>query len=312
MPEQTTVPHERFFVTSPDGPKLAMQVRRAAGSRGDVLYVHGSTFGADLSVLYALDGRSWADALNDAGFTVWGLDFAGYGESERYAVASGHAVGSLAEVLPQLRRAVGAVRQRNGQRRLSLLGHSWGATVAAAYAAAYQDEVDALVLFAPVTVRASAAIAPPPSAASQPSHYPLTLWAQYRRFVEDVPRGQPQVFDEAHFESWGAAFLKTDSDAHLRTPPAVSTPAGPQLDVRAMWSGKALYDPSLIVAPTLLVRGEWDSVCDADDARRLLEELGGAVRVSAIIPGATHLMHLEARRGLLYNEVNKFLQERGG
>ncbi|USX20115.1 hypothetical protein NHH82_30520 [Oxalobacteraceae bacterium OTU3REALA1] len=88
MPEQTTVPHERFFVTCPDGPALAMQVRRAAGSLGDVLYVHGSTFGADLSVLYALDGRSWADALNDAGFTVWGLDFSGYGESA-------HVVGSI-------------------------------------------------------------------------------------------------------------------------------------------------------------------------------------------------------------------------
>ena len=166
-------------------------------------------------------------------------------------------------------------------------------------------------LFAPVTVRPSAAIAPPP-AASQPSHYPLTLWAQYRRFVEDVPRGQPQVFDEAHFERWGAAFLKTDPDARLRTPPAVSTPAGPQLDVRAMWSGQALYDPARIVAPALLVRGEWDSVCDADDARRLLGAMGGAVRVAATIPGATHLMHLEARRGLLYNEVNKFLLERGG
>lgn len=311
MTGQTSVPRELLFVSCADGPTLAMQVRRAAGSRGDVLYVHGSTFGADLSVLYALDGRSWADALNDAGFTVWGLDFAGYGESERYAASSHRAVGSMADVLPQLRRAVAAARRRNGNRRLSLLGHSWGATVAAAYAAAYQDEIDALVLFAPVTVRPSAAIAPPP-AAGQPSHYPLTLWAQYRRFVEDVPRGQPQVFDEAHFQSWGAAFLETDADAHLRTPPAVSTPAGPQLDVRAMWSGRALYDPARIVAPTLLVRGEWDSVCDADDACRLLGALGCAVRAAATIPGATHLMHLEARRGLLYNEVNNFLLERGG
>ena len=311
MPEQTPVPRERFFVTCADGPTLAMQVRRAAGSRGDVLYVHGSTFGADLSVLYVLDGRSWADALHDAGFTVWALDFAGYGKSERYPADSGRAVGRLAEVLPQLRRAVAAVRQRNGNRRLSLLGHSWGATVAAAYASEHRDEINALVLFAPVTVRPSQEVAQSP-AAGQPSHYPLTLWAQYRRFVEDVPRGQPQVLDEAHFEDWGGAFLKTDSDAHLRTPPAVSTPAGPQLDVRAMWSGQALYDPARIVAPTLLVRGEWDSICDAGDARRLLDALGGAVRAAATIPGATHLMHPEAGRGLLYNEVNKFLLERGG
>ena len=103
MPEQRAITHERFFVTCPDGPTLAMQVRRAASSRGDVLYVHGSTFGADLSVLYALEGHSWADALHDAGFTVWAFDFAGYGKSERYPADSIRSVGRLAEVLPQLR-----------------------------------------------------------------------------------------------------------------------------------------------------------------------------------------------------------------
>lgn len=311
MPEQATVPRERFFVSCAGEPMLAMQVRRAAGSRGDVLYVHGSTFGADLSVFYALDGRSWADALNDAGFTVWGLDFAGYGDSERYPAASGRAAGRLTDVLPQLRRAVAAVRRRNGGRAPSLLAHSWGATLAAAYAAAYPDEIGTLVLFAPVTVRPALIPAQPP-ADGQPSHYPLTVWAQYRRFVADVPRGQPQVLDEAHFQAWGAAFLDTDADAARRLPPAVSTPAGPQLDVRALWSGQALYEPARILAPTLLVRGEWDSVCDANDAGGLLAALVGAARAGVTIPGATHLMHLEARRGLLYNEVNTFLRESGG
>jgi hypothetical protein len=44
----------------------------------------------------------------------------------------------------------------------------------------------------------------------------------------------------------------------------------------------------------------------------LLAALVGAARAGVTIPGATHLMHLEARRGLLYNEVNTFLRESGG
>lgn len=47
-------------------PMLALQVRRTTEDLGDVIYVHGSTFGAGRSVFYPFDGRSWADALNAA------------------------------------------------------------------------------------------------------------------------------------------------------------------------------------------------------------------------------------------------------
>ncbi|NGZ82671.1 alpha/beta hydrolase [Duganella aceris] len=290
--------------------------RPSADSRADVLYVHGSTFGAGLSIFYRLDGRSWADALNDAGFTAWGFDFAGYGDSERYPPDSDRAVGRLEQAVPQLLWAIQAVRERNGGRPIHLLGHSWGATVAAACAAAHPDGIAALVLFAPIVMRAgptrpAGAYIPAAAAAatSTPSHYPLTLWAQYRRFVEDVPRGQSQVFSEAHFQAWGEAFLATDPQAQSRTPPAVSTPAGPQRDVQALWSGQSLYDPSRIAAPTLLVRGEWDTVCDADDAASLLAAVNASASAcgGAVIERATHLMHLEAQRGLLYDAVNTFL-----
>ncbi|MQA19391.1 alpha/beta fold hydrolase [Rugamonas rivuli] len=290
-------------------PMLALQVRRAARDLGDVIYVHGSTFGADLSVFFAFDGRSWADELNDAGFNVWGFDFAGYGASERYPQDDAIPAGRLHDVQAQLHRVVRAVRERNGGRPVMLLAHSWGGSVAARYAGDYPQELSALVLFAPIVTRSAAMVAGAyvPAAAGMASHYPLTAWAQYRRFVEDVPRGLPQLLSEAHFQHWSAAFLASDTGAATRTPPAVLTPAGPQIDVRALWSGHALYDPARIGTPTLLVRGEWDSVCSEADAVRLLTELGGSIKVCKTIPRATHLMHLESSRGLLYNAVNAFL-----
>jgi alpha-beta hydrolase superfamily lysophospholipase len=305
---------EKLRLQAPGQPQLALQLQRAATDvdLGDVIYVHGSTFGADLSVFFKLDGHSWADELCESGLNVWGFDFAGYGDSDRYAQNDTIPVGALEQVLPQLHHVVTAVRERNGGKPVHLLAHSWGATVAAAYVAQQSNDsaqpIESLVLFAPVVARAvSAPTGYVPAAAGAASHYPLTAWAQYRRFIEDVPRGAPQVFAEADFQTWSHAFLATDAGSSQRMPPAVLTPAGPQQDVRALWSGQPLFDPSAITLPVLLVRGAWDSVCAETDARNLLSALGSQHKEHITIPAATHLMHLESGRGLLYNAVNAFL-----
>lgn len=293
-------------------PMLALQVQRpgrlaaAAQASGDVVYVHGATFGANLSIFYRFDGRSWADAMNDIGLDVWGFDFPGYGRSERYRADPERPAGRIGDAVAQLERVVAAVRERNGGRPVCLVAHSWGGAVAARYAGLHPQDVKALVLFAPIVARAPRAA--PARPAAPPSYLPVTLWAQYRRFVEDVPRGEPQVLGEPHFEAWGAAWLASDPLAETRVPPSVAVPSGPLADIGALWSGQELYDPSLVVAPTLLARGEWDSLCTDADAQRLLSALGAALREDAKIERATHLMHLELQRTLLHDRVNRFLE----
>jgi alpha-beta hydrolase superfamily lysophospholipase len=288
-------------------PALALYHRPAQADLGDVVYVHGATFGAALSVLYPLDGRSWADALNQAGFNLWAFDFAGYGAAA-YLPEATRAAGDMQQVLPQLQRVIAAVRARNGGRRVSLLAHSWGGAVALRYAACHQDQLASLALFAPILAREAAVVAMA-AAPETPvaSHFLLSVWAQYRRFVEDVPAGVAQPLSEAHFQQWSDAFLATDPDAATRMPPAVLTPSGPQCDLRALRNGQVLYDAAAISVPTLLVRGEWDRACDAADADRLLGALASRSKTNVVIAGATHLMHLESARGLLYNAVNTFL-----
>jgi alpha-beta hydrolase superfamily lysophospholipase len=70
-----------------------------AAATGIVLYVHGATFPSALSVAHRFDGHSWRDALCEAGFHVWGLDFLGYGESDRYPEMMQPAVDHRAVVL---------------------------------------------------------------------------------------------------------------------------------------------------------------------------------------------------------------------
>lgn len=286
---------------------IALQVQRSdRADAPDLLYVHGATFGADLSVFFPFDGRSWADVLTLAGWNTWAFDFVGFGASGRYPVEVRQPAGAIEVAVQDLQRVVEAIRQRNGGRPVVLLAHSRGGAVAARYAGEHAAHVRALVLFAPIVARPQA-VAPAPAGRELPSHYPLSAWAQYRRFIEDVPRGHPQVLADSHMQAWAERFLATDPASVTRSPPAVLVPSGPVADIAALWSGRALYDAGRISAPTLLVRGEWDSLCTDADADRLLSTLAAAIKQDAKIPSATHLMHLEEQRTQLYETVNRFL-----
>jgi pimeloyl-ACP methyl ester carboxylesterase len=80
---------EHFCIPSPrSGMRLFLRflpTRFPTVTRRPVLYVHGATFPSALSIAHRFDGISWRDSLNEAGFDVWGLDFHGFGHSDRYA-----------------------------------------------------------------------------------------------------------------------------------------------------------------------------------------------------------------------------------
>ena len=297
-------------------PMLRLRCQRSPGTaRGAALYVHGATFPSALSVFFRFDGHSWADALNDAGFDAWGLDFAGYGESQRYAgmAQSASAIAPLGRAdaaQRQLASVVDAVRASIAPALpLHLIAHSWGSIPAIRCAADAADRLASLTLFGPVVRRDEGE---PAAAGGEPllAWRTLTVWEQYRRFIADVPRGESNVLLDRHIETWGRAYLATDPEAARRDPPAVQVPAGPVADIAQLWSGRALYDASRLRVPTLLVRGAWDSVCDDRDAARLLQDVGpSAATRDIVIAKGTHLMHLETSRLELQRAVNEFLLE---
>jgi pimeloyl-ACP methyl ester carboxylesterase len=292
-------------------PALHLRRQRASGTaRGAALYVHGATFPSALSLFFRFDGRSWADALNTAGIDAWGFDFAGYGESERYP-----AMHQPADAAPPLGRADAAERQlasvlravrrlAGEQLPLHLIAHSWGTLVALRCASTFADMLASLTLFGPVAPRDG-----PADPLSSSAWRTLTIWEQYRRFIADVPRGELPVLLDRHIDAWASAYLATDPASASRKPPAVQVPAGPMADIGALWSGERLVDASRVRTPTLLVRGEWDSVCDDRDAARLARSLSGTSVRDHVIAKGTHLMHLETGRTDLHRVVNEFLLE---
>jgi pimeloyl-ACP methyl ester carboxylesterase len=107
---------------------------RPAGRTRAVLYVHGMSFPSALSIAHRFDrfdGRSWRDELCDIGFDVWGLDFYGFGYSDRYAEMSQPSEqnppsGQAAEISQQLEFAARFICAQNTVPRLSLIGNSGG------------------------------------------------------------------------------------------------------------------------------------------------------------------------------------------
>jgi pimeloyl-ACP methyl ester carboxylesterase len=273
-----------------------------------VLYVHGGSFPSALSIAHRFDGRSWRDELCARGFHVWGLDFLGFGESDRYpemdAPAEAHGVLSLAETTwRQLERAARWISAHHGAPRISLVAHSWGTIVAGRFAAACPDLVERLVLFGPIARR-------PPSGEAQrfKAWRLVSLEDQWQRFTADVPPGEAPVLARRHFSEWGPPYLDTDSESRARTPASVKIPSGPWQDIADACSGRLAYDPGLIRAPVAIVRGAWDSLCTDADARWLFDALRAApVRRDVKIARAGHLMHLEENRYALYRETEAFL-----
>jgi len=280
------------------------------GPRKAVLYVHGATFPSALSIAHRFDGRSWRDELNDAGFDVWGLDFYGFGNSDRYPEmdqpASENAPLCVAsDAAEQVETAVRFILAHQGLGKLSLISHSWGAMPACQFAGKHAALVDRLVLFAPICRRAPRRYEQPPTF---PAWRLVTLEDQWNRFVEDVPAHEAPVLSHLHFDEWGQRYLDSDPLSRSRDPASVKTPLGPFSEIIKAWHGQAAYDPAAVQSPVAIIRGEWDGLVQDDDARWLFDAFTHVPSKRDIKIGrGTHLMHLEAMRLALWRESILFL-----
>jgi pimeloyl-ACP methyl ester carboxylesterase len=250
--------------------------------------------------------------ISDAGFDVWALDFPGYGDSGRYPEmdeppAAHDALGRASQCARQIVRAVDFICANQGIERVSIIAHSWGTMATGLFANAHPDRLERLVFFGPIGIRHDVT----PERA--PAWQYVTAEYQWNRFQAEVPKGRPAVFPHEEYDPWIAAYLATDPSSEQRTPPSVKIPAGPFSDIAAAWSGSLPYDPARILAPVLLIRGEWDSVSSADDVRRLFGALTNAPEKEAVtLDRGTHVMHLETGRVHLYKVVESFLQRSRG
>jgi pimeloyl-ACP methyl ester carboxylesterase len=288
-----------------------LPAQESARLRKAVLYVHGATFPSALSIAHRFDGRSWRDALADAGFDVWGLDFYGYGHSDRYAEMSQAPADSpplcvADDAAKQLHAAVQFILEYQSIENISLISHSWGSMPTCLLAAQQPALLDRIVLFAPIARRSARRYEQP---ASFPAWKLVSVQDQWNRFVEDVPTHEAPVLSKRHFEEWGERYLDSDPEARTRQPFAVKVPLGPFSEIIKAWHGQLAYDPGAVLAPTAIIRGEWDGLLPDEDARWLFDALSQVpIKRDIKVGRGTHLMHLETTRFALWRESITFLQ----
>jgi proline iminopeptidase len=137
------------WLNRPDGTRLALHITRAAAAtQPPIIFVHGGPGVADM----AHDAPALAALATDRDVYVY--DRAGTGASSRLTDPTGYTTARAVEDLE-------AVRAHTGAPHVVLLGHSWGARIAVAYAQEHRDHVAALVLIAPGQLPLEGADVPP-------------------------------------------------------------------------------------------------------------------------------------------------------
>jgi pimeloyl-ACP methyl ester carboxylesterase len=259
------------------------------------------------------------ETIAERGYDVYCLDVRGYGRSTRPA-----AMDERPEANPPIVRTPDAVkditavlnfiRKRRNIARLNLLGWSWGCTLMATTAIQNPDKVARLMLYAPGFLRTTPSLL---NAGGGPlGAYRMVTKEQARaRWLNGVPEHkQAAQIPDGWFEQWTAATWATDPDGARQDPPVIRAPNGTVQDTQEFWSsGRMMYDPAKITAPTLLVVGEWDRDTPPYMAQALYPLLVNSPgKRLVMLAEATHTMMLEKNRLELFKTVQAFLDEGAG
>lgn len=284
-------------------------IPKAASNDYPVLFLHGSSFPAELSFGFKMNNSSWMQNLSENGYNVYALDFLGYGNSDRYPEMknpSNKIVGRTAEVSLDVEKAVDFILKETGKSKIYLIGHSWGGSVAALYASKIPDNVEKLVLFAAITARNENTEFEKISN----SYEEMTPQQRISAMKNLTPSEKECQLEPEIFESWGEIWKKSDPFTLKSENAAVRFPSGPSADVQDLLHNNSYYDPKKITAKTMIIRGEWDKYPDNNDAEDLFVSLENtASKKYVVIEKGTHVMHLEKSRNDLYNETLSFLED---
>lgn len=262
------------FVTV-EGRAVHVDVRAPSGPvRGDVVLIHGAS-GNSADMIAALAGP-----LTARGFRVIAPDRPGHGWSGRGA---GRAEASPARQAAVLRAALDQL----GVTRATVVGHSWGATVAAALALDHRDLVTGLALLAPVALEWPGGVS---------WYYRLAATPLIGRlFVETVALPAGWLSLEGGVASVFAPEVPPPGFSQRTGVALVLRPATFRANARDVaWLKPYIrvQGPRLaeIAVPTVVVTGDSDGVVythvHSDGAMRLIE---GARRVD--LPGVGHSPH---------------------
>lgn len=276
-----------------------------------LLFVHGATFPIRLAFGFEFSpGDSWMHAMAARGYVVCGVDFLGFGASDRPAAMHADAVASppavrAAEAAEQIAAAADYLRREKKIAAIHLIAHSWGTIPAATYAARRPPALKSLTLFGPIVPTGEL-----PADVDKSAWFTLTAAQRLDqlRFKSALPPGQI-LLEPAVETHWADAFRACAPRIGNDAPEQIRIPNGPNADIAEAEAGRYPYSAQAIDVPTFVVYGNHDVIVrDADAAKFLRTFTHAPLKWQLRIDDGTHVMHLERGRHSLYESVAAFIR----
>jgi len=256
-----------------------------------VVFVHGSSVTSRVFDL-AVPGRDDYSVMNEFarhGFDCWTMDHENYGKSGR---TSGNA--DIASGVEDLKTAAEVITRETGQRKFHFVGESSGALRAGAYAMVAPERIDRLV-FAAFTYKGEGS--PTLTKRAEQVDYFRThnMRKRDRDMIRSIAtRDKPGTSDPAVMEAL--------ADVEMQFGDQV--PTGTYLDMTA---NLPVVHPEKVLAPVLLVRGEYDGIATVADLEEFYNKLPNGDRQFIILPGTAHSVALAINRQLFWHVTRAFL-----
>ncbi len=268
--------------------------RAGEPARPVVFMVHGSSMSAratyDLTVPDAGD-YSIMNALARAGLDVWSVDHENYGRSARTASNSDVASGAA-----DLEAATKLVAKETGRTKFSFVGESSGGLRAGVLAMNRPELIDKLVLLAFTYTGAGA-----PTIAKRAEQ------TEFYRTHNRRPRDRDMIRSIFTRDKEGTSDMRVaEALADAELPFGEEVPTGTYLDMTA---NMPVVHPEKVLAPVLMVTGEYDGNSTLDDSLEFFKRLPNGDRQFVLLKNTAHSTTLSLNRKQVWHAITAFLTE---
>jgi alpha-beta hydrolase superfamily lysophospholipase len=254
--------------------------------------VHGSSISSRPSFDLTVPGHGEYSVMNtfaQFGFDVWTMDHENYGRSSRTESNS-----DIASGVEDLKAGIELVGRETGRQKVHIFGESSGALRAGAYAMAQPERVDRLV-FGAFTYKGE----------NSPTLTERAKQLDYYRSHNTRLRDRSMIrsiFTRDKAGTSDPALGEFLADQELKFGDQV--PTGTYLDMTA---NLPVVHPEKVLAPVMLVRGEYDGIATVDDLSDFYKRLPNGDRQFVILPGTAHSVVLGLNRKLFWHAMRAFL-----
>jgi len=285
-----------YWAKKGDVPLWMFRKRLSAPKAGEparpvVFFVHGSSVTSRAFDLH-VPGKGEYSVMNEFaryGFDCWTMDHENYGKSGR---TSGNS--DIASGVEDLKAAAEVLARETGQQKYHFVGESSGALRAGAYAMAAPERINRLV-FAAFTYKGEDSPTLKKRAEQVEYYRSHNMRKRDRDMIRSIAtRDKPGTSDPAAVEAL--------ADVEMQFGDQI--PTGTYLDMTA---NLPVVHPEKVLAPVLLVRGEYDGIASVPDLEEFFNKLPNGDRQLVILPGTAHSVTLAINRQLFWHVARAFL-----